>query len=91
MRLGGRALVWLLGDAVLPAGLPLSQTAGETSYSCLPLFFFFFAWKLLSALQLDVNLLCLKGASVRSFGVEVRQDLRDRSRQIPLLIKLTSH
>lgn len=39
MRLGGRALVWLLGDAVLPGGLPLTQTAGETSYSCLPFFF----------------------------------------------------
>lgn len=62
MRLGGRALVWLLGDAVLPGGLPLTQTAGETSYSCLP--FFFFAWKLLSALQLDMNLLCLKDAIV---------------------------
>lgn len=41
MRLGGRALVWLLGDAVLPVGLPLTQTAGETSYSCLFFFFFF--------------------------------------------------
>lgn len=40
MRLGGRALVRLPGDAVLPAGLPLAQTAGETSYSCLPFFFF---------------------------------------------------
>lgn len=87
MRLGGRAGPAARGRGRAPCRpAPLSGSWGNQLL--MPsLFFFSFAWKLLSALQLDMDVLCLKDTTVRSFGVGVRQGLRDLSRQIAVLRK----
>lgn len=59
MRLGGRAL----GDRAPRGPAPRPDSWGNQLL--VPAFFFFVsAWKLLSALQLDMNLLCPKDATV---------------------------